>query len=195
MLLTLVERLARFMAILGGLVLTALIGLTCVSVLGRGLNTFGHSEFMTSLSESAANALIATGVGPVSGDFELVEAGISFTIFASLPICQLKRGHASVDVFAGSFPRWMNRWLEVVWEVLLSLLIFLITWRLFVGMEDKMRYNETTFLLQFPIWWAFALSFAAAAVASVVALYCAVARVLELITGRRFTPDAEGGVH
>ena len=89
----------------------------------------------------------------------------------------------------------MNRWLEVVWEDLLSLLIFLITWRLFVGMEDKIRYNETTFLLQFPIWWAFALSFAAAAVASVVALYCAVAKVLELITGRRFTPDAEGGVH
>lgn len=154
MLLTLVERLARFMAILGGLVLTALIGLTCVSVLGRGLNTFGHSEFLTSLSESAANALIATGVGPVSGDFELVEAGISFTIFAFLPICQLKRGHATVDVFAGSFPIWMNRGLEVLWEVLFSLLIFLITWRLFVGMEDKMRYNETTFLLQFPIWWA-----------------------------------------
>ncbi|MHA7776730.1 TRAP transporter small permease [Roseibium sp. M-1] len=195
MLLTLVERLARFMAILGGLVLTALIALTCVSVLGRGLNTFGHSELLTSASESLANALIATGVGPVAGDFELVEAGISFTIFAFLPICQLRRGHATVDVFAGSFPRWLNRVLDVVWEVLLSALILLITWRLFVGMEDKMRYNETTFLLQFPVWWAFALSFAAALVASVVAIYCAVARVLEYITGQRFTPDAEGGVH
>jgi hypothetical protein len=195
MLLTLVERLARFMAILGGLVLTVLIALTCVSVLGRGLNTLGHSDFLKSVSESAANALISTGVGPVSGDFELLEAGISFTIFAFLPICQLRRGHATVDIFATGFPRWLNRFLETFWEVLLSALIIVITWRLFIGMEDKMRYNETTFLLQFPIWWAYALSFSAALIASVVAVYCAAARVLELFTGRRYTPEAEGGVH
>ncbi|POF28404.1 TRAP transporter small permease [Roseibium marinum] len=195
MLFTLVERLARFMAILGGLVLTALIALTCVSVLGRGLNTFGHSTFLTSLSESAANALIATGVGPVFGDFELVEAGISFTIFAFLPICQLRKAHATVDVFASHFPRWLNRFLVTLWEVLLSAVIVLITWRLFVGMQDKMRYSETTFILQFPIWWSYALSFAAAAIASVVAAYCAAASVVELISGRRFIQDMEGGVH
>ncbi|MEM5582673.1 TRAP transporter small permease [Roseibium sp. AS2] len=195
MLLTLVERLARYMAILGGLVLTALIALTCISVLGRGLNTLGHSEFLKSISQSAADALIATGVGPVSGDFELVEAGISFTIFAFLPICQLRRGHATVDIFANGFPRWLNRLLETFWEVLLSALILVITWRLFVGMGDKMRYNETTFLLQFPIWWSFALSFCAALVASLVAVYCAGVRILELITGRRTEPQAEGADH
>lgn len=195
MLQTLMERLARFMAILGGLVLTAMIALTCVSVLGRGLNTLGHSDLLKSISDAAANALIATGVGPVFGDFELVEAGVSFTIFAFLPICQLHRGHATVDVFATAFPRWLNRLLETVWEVLLSALILLITWRLFLGMEDKMRYNETTFILQFPIWWAFALSFGAALVASVVAIYCAVARVLELVTGKRLSPEAGEGIH
>ncbi len=195
MLLNLVDRLARLMALLGGLVLTALVALTCVSVLGRGLNTLGHSSFLESLSQSVAGALIATGVGPVSGDFELVEAGVSFTIFAFLPICQLRRGHATVDIFANSFPRWLNRFLTTFWEVLLSALILLITWRLFVGMEDKMRYGETTFLLQFPIWWAFALSFGAAAIASVVAIYCAIARIIELVTNRSLTPNAEGGVH
>jgi len=195
MLLTLVERLARFMAILGGLVLTAMIALTCVSVLGRGLNTLGHSDLLKSISEGAASALIGTGVGPVFGDFELVEAGVSFTIFAFLPICQLHRGHATVDVFSTAFPRWLNRFLETLWEVLLSALILLITWRLFVGMEDKMRYNETTFILQFPVWWAFALSFGAAVVASVVAVYCAIARVLELVMGKRLSPDAGGSVH
>ncbi|WP_298964732.1 TRAP transporter small permease subunit [uncultured Roseibium sp.] len=195
MLSQLVERLARFMAILGGLVLTGLIALTCVSVLGRGLNTLGHSGFLTSLSESGAKALIATGVGPVQGDFELLEAGISFTIFAFLPICQLRRGHATVDVFSTGFPHWLNRFLETFWEVLLSALILLITWRLFVGMQDKMRYEETTFILQFPVWWAFAFSFGAAFVASVVAVYCAVARMTELVTGRRLSSDAEGEVH
>ncbi|MFB9173663.1 TRAP transporter small permease [Roseibium salinum] len=195
MLLNLMDRLARAMAILGGLVLTALIALTCVSVLGRGLNTLGHSAFLTSLSEAAAKALTATGVGPVSGDFELVEAGISFTIFAFLPICQLRGAHATVDVFANSFPRWLNRFLMTFWEVLLSALIILITWRLYVGMEDKMRYGETTFILQFPVWWAYGLSFAAAVIASVVAVYCAIARIAAYVTGQDLTPDAEGGIH
>lgn len=195
MLLTFMERLARFMAILGGLVLTLLIGLTCVSVLGRGLNTLGHSDFLTAISQAAADALIATGVGPVSGDFELVEAGISFTIFAFLPICQLHRGHATVDIFASVFPRWLNRFLEAFWEVVLCALILLITWRLYVGMEDKMRYGETTFLIQFPVWWAYALSLSAAVIASIVSIYCAAARVNEFLSGKTLTPEAEGGHH
>jgi tripartite ATP-independent transporter DctQ subunit len=195
MLLNLVGRLARFMAIIGGLVLTALIALTCVSVLGRGLNTLGHSGFLTSLSETLAHGLIATGVGPVLGDFELVEAGVCFTIFAFLPICQLRKGHATVDVFAVGFPHWLNRFLETFWEVLLSVVILLITWRLFVGMQDKMRYGETTFLLQFPIWWAYGASFLAAFMASIVAIFCAITRIVELFTGRKITPDAEEGFH
>lgn len=195
MLLNLMDRLARFMAILGGLVLTLLIGLTCVSVLGRGLNTLGHSAFLNALSEGAANALINSGVGPVAGDFELVEAGISFTVFAFLPICQLRRGHATVDIFASFFPRGFNRFLEAFWEIALCAIMLLITWRLYVGMEDKIRYAETTFLLQFPVWWAFALSLMAAVIASIVSVYCAAARVIEFLTGRTFTPEAEGGQH
>jgi len=195
MLLHLMERLARFMAILGGLVLTVLIALTCISVLGRGLNTLGHSSFLNALSEGAAKALIATGVGPVSGDFELVEAGISFAIFAFLPICQIKKGHATVDIFTNSLPQSVNRFLMAFWEVLLSGLIVLIAWRLYVGMADKMRYGDTTFLLQFPVWWAYALSFAAAVIASVIALFCAYASLQEAVTGKRIRTEPEGGLH
>ncbi|MBN9673808.1 TRAP transporter small permease [Roseibium aggregatum] len=195
MLFQLMERVARFMAILGGLVLTVLIALTCISVLGRGLNTLGHSPFLNALSEGIAKALIATGVGPVSGDFELVEAGISFSIFAFLPICQLRKGHATVDIFTNALPQAVNRFLTAFWEVLLSGLIVLITWRLYVGMSDKMRYGETTFLLQFPVWWAYALSLAAAVIASVVALYCAYVSIVEAVTGKRIRFVPEGGVH
>ena len=38
-------------------------------------------------------------LGPVPGDFELVEVGTGFAVFAFLPWCQLKRGHATVDLF------------------------------------------------------------------------------------------------
>lgn len=189
---TLVERGARLMAYVGGLVLTALVILTCVSVLGRGLNTLGHSDVLQAFSETLAHGLIATGVGPITGDFELVEAGIAFSIFAFLPICQLNRGHATVDVFASMFPRGLNRFLEAFWEVLLTAVLILITWRLYAGMESKMAYGETTFLIQFPVWWAYAASFVAAVIASLVGVYCAVTRVMDLIKGTPKSISGEG---
>lgn len=189
------ERVARMMAIIGGLVLTLLIVLTCISVLGRGANTFGHSGFLTSFAPDLAAALIATGVGPVQGDFEIVEAGIAFAIFAFLPICQLHGGHATVDVFTSFLPHNANRWIVAFWEVVLALVIILISWRLFVGMLDKFGNGETTFLLQFPIWWAYAASVAASLAAVLVAVYCAAARIIGLITGTDDLPKAEGAMH
>lgn len=185
---TAIERLARAMAVLGGVVLTALVLLTCVSVLGRGLNSMGHSDWLIGLSQSLADRLIATGVGPVTGDFELVEAGIAFAIFAFLPICQLYAGHATVDVFTSRLSDRANAWLVAFWEGVLTLVIWLITWRLCAGLLDKLGNGETTFLLQFPIWWAYAASFVAALAASVTALYCAVARVTYAATGRSILP-------
>ncbi len=182
---------ARTTAIIGGLVLTALILLTCVSILGRSLHTVGHSGLLTGLSQGAADLLLATGVGPVNGDFELVEAGTAFAIFAFLPICQLHGAHATVDVFTNLMPPRLNRVLMAFWEVVLTAAIVLITWRLFAGMQSKMSYGETTFLLQFPVWWAYAVSFAAACVASLVAVYCATLRVAEAVTGRRLLTSFE----
>ena len=187
---TAIERLARAMAVLGGVVLTARVVLTCVSVLGRGLNTVGHSDWLTGMSEAAGAWLIATGVGPVTGDFELVEAGIAFAIFAFLPICQLYSGHATVDIFTSALSERVNRGLMAFWECVLTLIILLITWRLGAGMMDKIGNGETTFLLQFPIWWAYAASFAAALVASLTAIYCAVGRVTLVATGRSILPQS-----
>ena len=190
-----VEHIARFMALVGGSVLMALVILTCVSVAGRGLNTFGHSDRLIAFSEPFAIWLIATGVGPVNGDFELVEAGIAFAIFAFLPVCQLYSGHATVDVFTSFLPKSANKFLITFWEIILSAIILLVTWRLFVGLQGKYGNGETTFLLQFPIWWAYAASFVAALAASIVAIYCALARLAENITGRCYMPRSGGTVH
>ncbi len=192
---SIVERIARLSALAGGLVLTFLILLVCVSVFGRGLNTFGHADFLSSLSEGSANWLIGTGVGPVNGDFELVEAGIAFAIFAFFPICQFHGAHATVDIFTSAMPSRVTRALVALWEAVLALAIILIAWRLFVGMEDKRAYGETTLLLQFPIWWAYAASVAAAAVASLVAVYCAFARIAEAATDRKLFPMTDGADH
>lgn len=183
------------MALIGGLVLTALVVLTCVSVIGRGLNTLGHSGFLASLSEAFGAWLVSTGVGPVTGDYELVEAGVAFAIFSFLPICQLYRGHATVDIFTASLPQRINAGLALFWEVVLTALIILIAWRLYAGMMDKMRYGETTFLLQFPIWWAYALSLFAACMAAIVSLWCVVERWRDFVSGHTPEHEGEGALH
>ncbi|ETX27663.1 C4-dicarboxylate ABC transporter permease [Roseivivax isoporae LMG 25204] len=183
------------MAILGGVVLTALVALTCLSVLGRGLNTLGHSDVLTTIAPGLASALIGTGVGPITGDFELVEAGVAFAIFAFLPICQLYSAHATVDVFTGMMPARLNRGIVAFWDVVLAAVLVLIAWRLWFGMTDKLRYGETTFLLQFPVWWAYAVSLVGAVVAALVGLWCAWARIAGILTGRRIMPDEREADH
>ncbi len=188
------QGLARGVAILGGIVLTLLIVLITISVIGRAGNTIAHTDFLKENLAGLSQLLIASGVGPVDGDFELVEAGIAFSIFAFLPWCQLRRGHANVDLFAFLFPTAMNRAVDLISEVLLSSVTCLLTWRLYVGMGDKLRYGETTFLLQFPVWWAYAASFAAALIASIVSIYAIVVRVQELRTMRLYETGS-GGSH
>lgn len=172
------------MAVIGGVVLTLLILLTCLSVLGRSLNTILHMSWVENLLGSMAQTLLDTGVGPITGDFELVEAGMGFAIFAFLPLCQISGGHASVDIFTSHLSKRINRVILTVGEVLFAFAMILIAWKLYDGMLGKMRYNETTYLLQFPVWWAYGLSLIAAVVALIVALYVAVVRVAEAVTGR-----------
>ncbi len=190
------QKLARAMALFGGVVLSFLVILICLSVAGRGISTFAHWETIQSLLPKLSAGLINTKVGPIPGDFEIVEAGIAFAIFSFLPLCQLHAGHASVDIFTSFLPKQTNAWLTAFGDVCLTSLIILITWRLLEGTWDKYQNGETTFILRFPVWWAYLASVIAAFIASIVALYSAIARVMEATTGRKMTPEGdEGAVH
>lgn len=130
-----VEQLARAVAIAGGLVLCAVALMTMISIVGR--------------------AGIKFGLSPISGDFELVEAGIAFVICAFLPWCQLKRGHASVAIFTDRLGKIANLIVDLLADALLLMTSVIMTWRHIIGLFDKQRYGETTFILQYPLWWAY----------------------------------------
>ena len=157
-----VQHLARLSALAGGLVLTALVCITCLSIGGR--------------------AMIWAGLGPVPGDFELVEAGIAFAVFAFLPWCTLNAGHATVDIFTNGLSQQANRVLLAFWEVVMALTVAFIAWRLYEGMIGKVRNGETTFLLQFPVWWAYAACLVPACVTVLVALWSAWDRLRAVAT-------------
>jgi TRAP-type C4-dicarboxylate transport system permease small subunit len=192
--------LARVLAILGGVVLVVITVLTVVSILGRAAVTVaymgepGDGMFFQWLT-SAARVLVDMGAGPVPGDFELVEAGTGFAVFAFLPWCQLNRGHATVDLFTSFLSDGVNRIIDLVSELLMTLVIVLIAWRLWAGLMDKLRYGETTFILQFPIWWAFAACMAAAAVGVVVTIYMLFIRIQEVRMGRPLLSQRQESGH
>lgn len=146
------EVLARLTAYLGGLVLLGIVVMTCISIAGRALH--------------------GAGLGPIPGDFEMVEIGVGFAIFAFLPWCQIKRGHATVDLLQARFGRRLNAAIDLVSDVLMFVAAALIGWRLWQGMLDKKSYSETTFILQFPVWITYAAALAGAAVFVAVSLYC-----------------------
>ncbi len=165
---------SRWLAILGGVVLLAITVMTVVSIAGR--------------------AFIWAGLAPVPGDFELVEVGSAFAVFAFLPWCQVNRGHATVDIVTSYLSPRANRIIDVVSETLMTLAIILIAWRLWYGLMDKIRYNEVTFILQMPVWWGYAAAMAAASVGVLVSLFVLYVRVREAVEGRTIL-EGQGVVH
>ena len=187
----LATRAARFMAICGGLVLALLILLICISVVGRSLNGVLHGWIGTAFPAVSA-WLLQAGVGPINGDFELVEAGVAFSIFSFLPLCQISGGHASVDIFTSKLPRGVNRGLQMVIDTVFAIALIIMACQLYKGMLSKLSYGDTTFLLQFPIWWAYAASLVGAVMAAVISVYVACVRVMELATGQDVITDETG---
>jgi len=182
---------ARLMAICGGLVLTVLIVLICISVIGRSLNGLLHGWIGAVMPGVSAWAL-DLGVGPINGDFELVEAGVAFAIFAFLPLCQISTGHASVDIFTAKLPTRINRLLQLAIDVIFAVVLIAIAYQLYNGMLSKQRYGDTPFLLQFPIWWAYAASLSGSILTAVISFYVAGIRALELMRGEDILSQEAG---
>lgn len=207
-----IHALARVMAILGGIVLVLITFMTVISITGRALVTLAFifpgsilhqlpffDDIQRWLQWLVAQEFSVFGwnlkVGAVPGDFELVEAGAAFAVFAFLPWCQLNRGHATVDLFTNYLPAGVNRWIDLVSETLMTIIFVVLAWRLWVGMMDKIRYGETTFILQYPVWWGFASAMVGAAVCVLVSVYMMGVRVQEVRSGRANFAPTHGGMH
>lgn len=192
---TFIRKFSHFFAMLGGLVLCGIILMVCFSVAGRAINGALHSDAIMGNFPGLAEALLATGIGPIVGDNEVLEAGMAFAIFAFLPITQLYSAHASVDILTNHLPRRVNNFLVALFELVIAAVLILIAVQLFQGMSSKMNSGQTTFYLQYPIWWAYAASVLAAVAAAFVGSYVALARVTELLTGTVILPAEQGAEH
>jgi TRAP-type C4-dicarboxylate transport system permease small subunit len=126
---------------------------------------------LVSVLSIAGRALSFAGLGPVPGDFELVEAGTALAVFSFLPWCHLSRGHAVVDMLWYAYPAPMQRLLEILSDALMLVIWVLLVWRMGVATLDYRANAETTFILQMPVWWGYAASMLPALLGCVVCVW------------------------
>ncbi len=134
----LAELIASGLAIAGGLILLAIIVLTCISIAGRAL------------------VPLDIGIGPIRGIYDMTEIGMAAAIFAFLPWAQMRDSHARVDLFQPFMPAVLNRVLDLVFNVAMFAVAAVGTYRLYLGMQDKLSFGETTLIAQIPVWQGYA---------------------------------------
>ena len=147
----LLESLAKFCAILAGVLLTAITLMTCASLIGR--NTIGLT---------------------LAGDFELtgVVAGAAIALF--MPWCQFKRGNIIVDFFTAKASVQTNVRLDQFGALLVALMMALLTWRTTLGGLNAYASHSGTMMLGFPEWVVYVALVPPLALTAVIALYQAV---------------------
>jgi TRAP-type C4-dicarboxylate transport system permease small subunit len=144
----LLKLLAKFCAILAGVLLTVITLITCVSVIGR--NTTGST---------------------LVGDFELtaVAAGAAIALF--LPWCQIKRGNIIVDFFTANASPNLNARLDRIGALWLGLVMALLTWRSTLGGINAWTSQSGSMMLGFPEWIVYSLMVPPLALTALIGLW------------------------
>ncbi len=155
----LVEAFAKYLAILGGLVLCLIALMVLISIVGR--------------------AGIPIGFSSIKGDFELVEVGTAFAILAFMPFAQLNRSHAAVSFFTEKLGKFANQTIDFIVDIFMLIIASILAWRLTLGTIEKYNNGEVSFILQFPLWFAYA--------SALIALYIWVLVAISIVLNSMFS--------
>jgi TRAP-type C4-dicarboxylate transport system permease small subunit len=139
--------LAKASAILGGVLLTAITLMTCISLIGR--NTTGWT---------------------IVGDFELSASAAGAAIALFLPWCQVERGNIIVDFFTARARARTIDHLDRLGAVLLALTMGLVAWRTGIGGLNAWNTQSGSMMLGFPEWIVYACMTPAIALTALIAL-------------------------
>jgi TRAP-type C4-dicarboxylate transport system permease small subunit len=127
------EMLAKLCAVLAGVLLIAITGVTCYSVIGRDF--FGQ-------------ALV--------GDIELVGVAAGAAIALFMPWCQCKRGNIIVDFFTTRTSARTQAGLDRMGALLIGVFMAVLAWRGTVGGLAAYQNQSGSMMLGFPDWITYA---------------------------------------
>ena len=143
-----IRGLTRTLALVGGGLLLVAMLVTIVSVVGR----YGFSQ-------------------PVPGDYELVELICAIGVFLFFPYTHAVNGNISALFFTSRLPDRYQRVLDLIHDVIFTLVAAMLTWRLAVGLADKFSTGEASIMIRIPFWWAFSFAVLSMALLTIVCLW------------------------
>ncbi len=179
------EKITRSLAFVGGFILALIALVTVASIIGR--------------------FFLFAGLGPIKGDYEIVEMGSAIAIFAFMPFAQFKRAHVVVDIFTMQFSQRIQSFLGFVGDSLIALASGVLLWQFWLGLGEKIPYGsdalrsalsmgskpffaETTYELSVPIWIPYSLAFVGAVLFFVVSLFTMWRSLNWTLEGREYQP-------
>ena len=127
------ERLAIGFAYAGGAALIFIVATTLVSVCGR--------------------TLFAT---PIPGDLEIVQLMMAIAISCFLPWAQIQQSHVVVDFFTRSVSLAISQRLSRLANGLMTFIAALFAWRTAASTLSALTTNESSMILEIPIWLNYA---------------------------------------
>lgn len=134
----LIDRLASNWALLGGVLVFAIMIVTSVNVGAFGLDRIAR--------------MFEGNVSGLPGYEDFVRLAISCAALMFFPYCQLRRGHVVVDLFASSFPTAFVRFLDRLWLVIITLLALSLFYWMILGMLETYADNALSPVLGWSEW-------------------------------------------
>lgn len=162
----LLRSLIRTWALLGGLVLIAIVVMTGASAIQHLI--LGH---------------------PFSGDYEVTRHFVAIAAFAFLPLCQLENANVTVDIFTEGMSARAKAAMHLLASVIAAILAVILLWRMWIGMWDYIKYPEYTQVLAIPIWTAYPAILASLVLLLVAAIITTIEDVRTLRSSRPRAPD------
>lgn len=120
--------LSKVLGGLAALILFLMMTLTFVDVIGRYF--FNH---------------------PIPGGFEITEIMMATLIFLGLPLVSVEGGHITVDLLDSFIPAAIKRVQSKVVNLLSALVIFVISWQLWIKANGVAEYGDSTAILKVPL--------------------------------------------
>jgi len=141
-------KVSKLVAIAGGLVFVALVGMEIVSIVGRKL--FGFV---------------------VPGDVEVLQMGAAFASASFFAYCHMIHGDVKVDFFTHNLSPRKVALLDALGSLLIGSFGALIAWRTAVGAVALREVHETSAILGWPVWVAQALMVPSFVLMAIVGFY------------------------
>ena len=151
---------ANILAFCGGVILLLMVFVNVISITGRII--FGE---------------------PLVGDFELIEIACAAAIFLFLPLCQLKNGNIVVEAFTLGLTESKKIILDLIGDLIFALVALFFSVRMVFGLQDMVKYNEETMLLEIPVWIPFVPAVFSFLFLSFICFYMALKKASDLLTG------------